>query len=352
MTKKFEVIDGETLVETYIAPTEFIVENLIAPGLHILSGAPKIGKSWMAFWLCLQVAKGELVWNFKTSQGTTLYLALEDSLERVQDRLTYMTYDAPPSLYVTLLSESIVTGLEEQIRNFVKEHPNTKLIMIDTFQKIRSISNDNAYAVDYKDVGYIKKIADELKIAIVLIHHVRKESHDDPISMVSGTNGITGAADSVFVLKKSKRSSVNATMCCTGRDIPYRELELNFNEETKLWKLISDSVENPEILLENIVGIVVEFMKENETFSGTPTELAELLSGYCKEKIEPITLSKRINKNQPDIEDAGIYYKSKRSNGKRIIILQRAERSKKSADSDGNPYIPITVPADPVGESE
>ena len=352
MTKKFEVIDGETLIETYIAPTEFIVENLIAPGLHILSGAPKIGKSWLAFWLCLQVAKGEPVWKFKTSQGTALYLALEDSLERVQDRLTYMTYDAPPSLCVTLLSETIMSGLEEQINNFVKEHADTKLIIVDTFQKIRSLSNDNAYAVDYKDVGYIKKIADELKIAIVLIHHVRKEYHDDPVSMVSGTNGITGAADSVFVLKKSKRSSVNATLCCTGRDIAYRELELSFNEENKLWNLISDSVENPEILLENIVGIVVEFMKENDSFLGTPTELAELLSGYCKEKIEPITLSKRLNKNQPEIKNAGIYYKSKRSSGKRIIILQRIRQSEKSADSDGYSYIPITVPADPDGKIE
>ncbi len=352
MTKKFETIDGETLIETYIEPTKFIVENLIAPGLHILSGAPKIGKSWMIFWMCLQVAKGEPVWNFKTTQGTTLYLALEDSLERVQDRLTYMTYDAPPNLHVTLLSETIMTGLEEQIRNFVKEHPDTNLIMIDTFQKVRSLSNDNAYAVDYKDIGFLKRIADELKIAIVLVHHVRKEHHDDPVRMVSGTSGITGAADSVFVLKKSKRSSVNATLSCTGRDIPYRELELNFSEETKLWKLISDSVENPEILLEDIVRIVVEFMKENESFSGTPTELATLLSGYCKEKIEPITLSKRLNKNRPDIEEEGIYYKSKKSNGTRLIILQRTKQSKKSAGSGGKPYIPITVPVDSVGEKE
>ncbi len=352
MTKKFDIIDGETLIDTYIEPTKFIVEGLIAPGLHILSGAPKIGKSWMAFWLCLQVAKGEPVWKFETSQGTTLYLALEDSLERVQDRLTDMTYDAPPSLCITLLSESIVTGLEEQIRNFVNEHPDTNLIIIDTFQKIRSISNDNAYAVDYKDVGFLKRIADELKIAIILIHHIRKEYHDDPVSMVSGTNGITGAADSVFVLKKSKRNSENATLCCTGRDIAYRELELHFESEGKVWNLIKDSVENPEILLENIVEIVIQFMMENDEFVGTPTELAKLLQGYWKEKIYPTTLSKRLNKNKLDIENAGIYYDFRRSNGKRKIILKRIKQSKKSVGSDDSSYIPITDPADPVGEKE
>lgn len=345
MNKEFKVIDGETLLDTEFAPIEFIVENLIAPGLHILSGAPKMGKSWLAFWLCLQVSKGEPVWNFSTKQGTTLYLGLEDSVPRLQDRLSYMTYDATKNLFVATVAENIGTGIEEQIRNFVANHPDTNMIVIDTFQRIRSISNDNAYAVDYKDVGFLKRIADELKIAIILVHHLRKEKHEDPVAMVSGTSGITGAADTIFVLDKSKRSSNNATLCCVGRDIEYREIELHFDKLTKIWEFIKDSVENPEILLENIVADVVEFMKDNKSFVGTPSELTESLSGYCKEKIVPSVLSRELNKNKDELAEQGIKYDKKRSNGKRIIMLS-------SADSDGNPYIPITVPADPVGEDE
>ena len=357
MNKEFNVIDGETLLDTEFAPIEFIVEKLIAPGLHILSGAPKMGKSWLAFWLCLQVSKGEPVWNFKTKQGTTLYLGLEDSIPRLQDRLSYMTYDAAKDLFVATVAENIGTGIEEQIRNFVANHPGTNLIVIDTFQRIRSISNDNAYAVDYKDIGFLKQIADELKIAIILVHHLRKEKHEDPVAMVSGTSGITGAADTILVLDKSKRSSNNATLCCVGRDIEYREIELHFDKPTKVWEFVKDSVENPEILLENIVADVVEFIKDKHSFVGTPSELAELLLGYCKEKIVPSVLSRELNKNKRELAEQGIRYEKKRSNGKRLIFLSAVPQSQNdvavnSADSDGNSYIPITVPADPVGKSE
>lgn len=321
ISKEFKTIDGETLMNTTLEPIQFIVDSLIAPGLHILSGSPKIGKSWLAFWLCLQVAKGKNVWKFPTTQGATLYLGLEDSIPRLQSRLFDITDDAPPNIFVSTLAESIGNGIEEQIENFVSNHPDTKLIVIDTFQKIRTMSNDNAYASDYRDISFIKNIADRLHIAILLIHHLRKQKDDDPMNMVSGTTGITGAADSSFVLDKSKRSSERATLHCTGRDIEYRELELLFNSETKVWELVSDSVENPEILLEDIVANVVEFMKDHHSFSGTPAELAEALKDYCKEKILPNVLSKRLIQNKTELANLGIEYTAKRSNGKRLISL-------------------------------
>ena len=211
-------------------------------------------------------------------------------------------------------------------------------------------------ASDYKDISILKNIADKLKIAIVLIHHLRKQKDDDPMNMVSGTTGITGGADSSFVLCKSKRAGSRATLYCTGRDIEYRELELNFNTGSKSWELVSDSAENPEILLENITATVVRFMQNEKSFSGTPAKLAERLSKYTDEEISPIVLSKRLNQNIPELKAFGIAYQSKRSNGKRLIFLSAVPQNpndvRRSADSDGNSYIPITVPADPVGKSE
>lgn len=340
MSKTFKTVNGEVLMNTYIPPMEFVVESFITQGLHILSGSPKIGKSWLALMLCLKVAKGENLWNYETKQGDVLYLCLEDSIARIQSRLFDITEDAPPSIHFATMAESIGYGIEEQIENFCSNHPNTRLIVIDTFQKIRTISNDNAYASDYRDISFLKNIADKLKIAIVLIHHLRKQKDDDPMNMVSGTTGITGGADSSFVLAKSKRASTRATLYCTGRDIEYRELELNFNPESKIWELISDSIEEPEILFENIVQTVIKFMKEEKYFLGTPSELAERLAQYTSEDISPMVLSKRLNQNMLELKDFGITYKSKRSNGKRIICL-------KSVDSDGNSYIPITDTADP-----
>ena len=318
MSKVFETVNGEELMDRPIEPIKFVIDTLIPQGLHILSGSPKIGKSWMVLWMCLKVSNGESIWNFKTAKGTTLYLCLEDSIARIQSRLFDITDDASPNIHFATVAENIGCGIEEQIVNFCSNYPDTNLIVIDTFQKIRTLSNDNAYASDYRDVSYLKSIADKLKIAIILIHHLRKQKDDDPLNMVSGTTGITGAVDSSFVLDKSKRSSDKATLYCTGRDIEYRELDLKFNKEIKVWELESDSIENPEILLEDIVGKVYEFIKKEKVFEGTPTDLADELRVYTSEKINPNVLSKRLLQNTDELKNLGVEYRTKRSNGKLI----------------------------------
>lgn len=81
--KTLSTIDADTLLSTTLPPTRFIIDRLLPQGLHILAGAPKVGKSWLALWLCLQVAQGTSVWDFPTHRGTVLYLCLEDSLTRI-----------------------------------------------------------------------------------------------------------------------------------------------------------------------------------------------------------------------------------------------------------------------------
>ena len=95
-------IDGETLMSQPLTPLNFVVDTLLSQGLHILAGSPKVGKSWLALWLAVTVAKGESIWGMGVKQGTTLYLCLEDSTLRIQNRLFEITEDAPrqcPLLY-------------------------------------------------------------------------------------------------------------------------------------------------------------------------------------------------------------------------------------------------------------
>jgi len=108
------------------------------------------------------------------------------------------------------------------------------------------------------------------------------------MNRVSGTTGITGAADSTFVLEKLKREGTRAKFTCTGRDIDDRIMELDFDRKSKIWDLITDGVETPEILLEDITATVVKFMKDEKSFPGASAELAERLSAYTKEEISPI----------------------------------------------------------------
>ena len=79
---KLTVIDGETLMDMKLPPTKFCVDTLLPQGLCILGGASKIGKSWWVLDLCVRIAKGEPMWDLKTTGGTTLYLCLEDTLRR------------------------------------------------------------------------------------------------------------------------------------------------------------------------------------------------------------------------------------------------------------------------------
>ena len=108
---KLETITAEDLQNRTYEPTHFLVDELIPEGLHILAGAPKIGKSWLALWLCLCVSQGQALWNFATTQGEALYLSLEDSFQRIQTRLFDLTEDAPPTLHETYFKLIIATGM-------------------------------------------------------------------------------------------------------------------------------------------------------------------------------------------------------------------------------------------------
>ena len=261
MKKRFNTIDGQTLMTIPLQPLEFVIENLLSNGLHVLAGSPKVGKSWLALWLAVTVSKGEDIWGNKVKQGDTLYLCFEDSQIRIQNRLSEITDEA--SAAVNFCTEQAILGgeLEDRIRTFVEEHPSCVLIIIDTLQMIRGSATDNSYASDYSDLSVLKNIADELGIAILLIHHLRKENDSDPFNRISVTTGIQGAADSNFILSEDVRGSGQAKLYCVGRDIEYREIWLKRNEEN-IWEVVSDSFQNKDVLLQDIVLLISDFMKE------------------------------------------------------------------------------------------
>ena len=126
---KLNTIDGAFLMSQPLRPPNFVVDTLIAQGLHILAGSPKVGKSWLALWLAVTVAKGELVWGMGVKRGTTLYLCLEDSVLRIQNRLFEITEDAPSSVHFCTECAPIGQGLEEQVEIFLAAHPDTVLVI-------------------------------------------------------------------------------------------------------------------------------------------------------------------------------------------------------------------------------
>ena len=165
---------------------------------------------------------------------------------------------------------------------------------------------------------------------------------DDPMNMISGTTGLSGATDSNFVLRKSQRRENTATLYCTGRDIPYRELALEFDGEDHVWKLLSDDCEQKEQPNERLLFLLSELMRDRTEFIGTPTELAEQIDPVGVEGITPKKVSRLILQSVDALRKTGISAVVRRSNGRRLIELHRAE----SDDAAGTP---ATVPFDPVG---
>ena len=316
---KLAVIDGETLMDMRLVPNKFCVDTLLPQGICILGGAPKIGKSWLVLDLCVHITKGEPIWNLQTHKGTVLYLCLEDTFRRVQERLNSITDEVPNEVYFATTAHTLADGLCDDIRSFVKEHPDTVFVAIDTFQVIRSYNADSSYANDYDELRKLKSLADELNITLLLVHHLRKQGDSDPLNKLSGTTGISGAVDAVFVLDKSKRSQDNATLVATGRDIEYRELEIRFSKDTHTWELVSDSIDDPRLLLPNEMNKLISFVQSISSFTGSNTEFAELYCSFSSEQISAKALKQQMNKWEYVLQDCGITYRSHRSKGQRLV---------------------------------
>ena len=315
------VVDGEALLDLNIDPPMFCVQGLLPQGLSILGGAPKVGKSWLVLALCLAVAKGEPIWNLPTTRGTALYLCLEDTLGRIQQRLGSITDEAPPNLFFANAASTLAEDLEEQILDFCREHPDTKLIAIDTFQLVRVPAGEPSYGGDYQEMGKLKRLADALQISVLLVHHLRKQGDRDPVNRLSGTSGIGGAVDSIFILDREERSQSTARLICTGRDLEHRELGLRFSGDSCLWELVSDGMDAPEHLLPREMELLLRYMAERKCFRGSSTELAQELNRYGNLNLSAKGMKQMMNRWRYGLQELGLTFQNRRSNGQRFVEI-------------------------------
>lgn len=219
----------------------YAVPGLIPEGLSLLVGPPKAGKSWLALGLLLAVASPEGMALGAVPTGPArdvLYLALEDGDRRMQDRCRALLGpgESIPARfhYVTQVTPSTVLAM---IGAFVREHPDTGLIVLDTLGKVMPPADpgESAYQRDYRVGGRLKVLADTHEgLSLVVLHHDRKAASDDFVDAVSGTNGLAGAADTIVVLDR-RRQSTDGALKVTGRDVHEAEYALNMSDG--MWRL-------------------------------------------------------------------------------------------------------------------
>lgn len=331
------------------------MQDLIPAGLTILASPPKFGKSWAALALCLATAAGGRFLAHRCYQSGVLYLALEDGERRLKSRLEKLLNGrpAPPGFNFTIDAPTLSTGLVDAPEGYMKQHPETGLIIVDMLQKVRDVGGGkDVYGKDYTDVAALKRFADSHNIAVVLIHHLRKMRDDgDPFNMISGTTGIPGAADTMLVLTKEQRGDETATLNITGRDVEMMELVLKFNKSTCLWENLGDAdafaeqQARREYADSPIVRTVKKLLERSpDGWTGSAQHLID--SGRFIAKTTLATSTKALSKKLQELSDLffeydGIIYEYKKNGtggGKHRFSYADAPQFEELEKSEINPF--------------
>lgn len=312
--------EGESLFAEPLRRTPFLIPGLLPCGTHLLCGAPKAGKSWLALWLAIQLTNGAPVWDTPTEPCGVLYLCLEDTENRVKERLHKIADSVSRNLHVAVQCHTMAEGLVEQLENYLRMTPDTKLVIIDTLQKIRGENTDSSmYRADYTDISAIKALGDRLGVTFLLVHHLRKmPDTDDPFNMISGSNGLSGAVDGMYLLYKDKRTENIARFLMTGRDIESQEYKLRF--KSCKWELVEKNgeKEDAEEPVPPVLESVERFMQGKEIWVGTATELCALLDV----SVSPTVITRHLSRYAETwLHDHRLGYETARDSKRRYLGL-------------------------------
>ena len=305
-----QIMSMTELYDSSFPPKLPVVDGLLNCGTYLFVGAPKVGKSFFMAQLAYHIATGTPLWDYPTRRGSVLYLALEDDFARLQHRLSMMFGDeGSDKLFLATKSKTLKEGLDEQMESFVKEYPDARLIIIDTLQKVREIGEEKySYANDYENITKFKEFTDRTGLCILIVHHTRKLESSDSFEMISGTNGLLGAADGAFILYKKKRTDKEAILDIVGRDQQDQELTLERDMDTCVWKLTKAENEIFKPKPDEVLEAIAKYISKEQSWEGIASELMDAVPEIA-DKISSNTLVRRLNVNRGKLyKEYGIYY--------------------------------------------
>src|SRR5579863_5008953 len=238
------------LLSWEMPPVRWAVPEILPEGLTLLAGKPKLGKSWLALSLALSIAAGGVALGKQpVAQGDVLYLALEENARRLQARarqLLASMMEVPNGLEFALDWPRLAEGGLSHLEKYLKTHPNTRLVVIDTWAKVAPKTDHRRctqYEGDYEALTPLKRLADTYHVSILAVHHLRKTGASDVLDEITGSTGMTGAVDGTLILKR-ERGQMDATLFVTGRDVEReQELALRFEAESAQWMLLGNAEE-------------------------------------------------------------------------------------------------------------
>jgi hypothetical protein len=256
---------ADELMAMTFPETKWAVPGVIAEGLNLLAGPPKVGKSWLSLATAIAVARGgKALEAIEVERGPVLYLALEDTPRRLQSRMRKILggQPAPRDLTLATACPTLPQGGEGAIARWLERNVGARMVVIDVFAKVRGTTPPglSAYDADYTAMGRAKRLADTFGVAVVLVHHVRKMGSDDFLEQVSGTNGLAGAADATLVLKRA-RGTADGVLHVTGRDVEEAEYAMAFQPAAGVWHLLDGPPEDHS--LSDTRAAILRYVREH-----------------------------------------------------------------------------------------
>jgi hypothetical protein len=264
-------------------PIRYVVPGYIAEGLTLLAGRPKLGKSWLAMDVALAVASGGVcLGDVQCDRGDVLYLALEDNRRRLQSRIRKLwTLDTmarnmvPDRLHLATEWPRANEGGLQAIRDWIDAHPGARLVIVDVlamFKATAKAKDQTLYEADYLAIKGLQSLAMETGVAIVVIHHTRKSGAEvDPFEKVSGTLGLSGAADTTIILD---RDGNGCTLYGRGRDIEEIETAVQFDKFTCRWTALGTA---SDVRRTDERGSVLDALAD----AGEPMSPTEIADATC-----------------------------------------------------------------------
>jgi DNA-binding Lrp family transcriptional regulator len=324
---------AELMAVSFPEPT-WAVPGIIAEGVTLLAGPPKVGKSWMSLGLGLSIAAGlSALGSVAVESGPVLYLALEDTPRRLQSRMRTVLagHPAPSTLTLDTYCPPLPTGGDQYIAGWLDENPGARLVVIDVFTKVRGTAPaglNSAYEADYAAVTRVKRLADTYAVPIVLVHHVRKAAAEDFLATVSGTNGLAGAADAVLVLERA-RAQADGILHVTGRDVDETDYAMSFDPSVGAWSLLDGPAD--EHLMQDTRALISRYVREYP--GNKPAQIAEALQ--LKAPTVRQTCKRMADDGQIRAASGGAYFPMDPSDGRDAQPVSQLSLRHSSASDQG-----------------
>ena len=227
---KVEIISGKALMQKSFHEPRYLWDSALPDsGLAVMAASKAAGKTLLLLQLADAVSRGREFLGLPTRLTKTLFIEMELSERRMQQRLFKMGIIASDMLHFAHKWTQGDEGLQT-ITDAVKEH-GYGLVIVDVMQMLWPMDADtNSYQDTYSVLSPLRQIANDLGVMILLVTHRRKMESADYLDGVIGSVGISANADVVFSLIRT-RGEKEAVLHIDGNDIESRKIALCFNTD-------------------------------------------------------------------------------------------------------------------------